>query len=63
MSLCMPLKSDSSLDFLSRRLGSTACAMALRILPVALTTELHLLQLTSLPYLDLRSQMGHDILL
>jgi hypothetical protein len=37
----MPVRSDNSLDFQSRQLGSTACATTLWILPVALTTELH----------------------
>jgi hypothetical protein len=52
----------SSLDFQSHRLGSTVCAMAPQILLVALTTELHLLQLMSRPCSDLLSQMGRDAL-
>jgi hypothetical protein len=63
MSLCMPVRSVSFLDFQSRRLGFTVCATALRILLVALTAELHPLQLTSQPCSDLLSQMGRDDLL
>jgi hypothetical protein len=56
-------RSESSLDFLSRRRGSTTCATARQILPVALMVELLQLQLTLLPCSDLRLQMGHGVLL
>jgi hypothetical protein len=59
----MSIRFVSLLDFQSRRLGFTVCAMALRILLVALTAELHLLQLTSQPCSDLLSQLGRDDLL
>jgi hypothetical protein len=59
----MPARFASCLDFQSRRLGSTVGTTAPRILLVALTVELHLLQLTSQPCSNLLSQMGRDDLL
>jgi hypothetical protein len=42
MSLCMPVRFASSLDFHYHQLGSTVYATAPQILLVALTAELHL---------------------
>jgi hypothetical protein len=62
MSLFMPARFASYLDFTSHRLVFTAYAMAPVTLLVALTTVLLLVQLTLRLCSDRPSQMGRDAL-
>jgi hypothetical protein len=62
MSLFMPARFASYLDFMRHRVIFTAYAMAPLTLLVALTTVLLLVQLTSRLCSDRPSQMGRDAL-
>jgi hypothetical protein len=62
MSLFMPARFASYLDFTSHRLVYTAYDMAPLTLLVALTVVLPLVQLTSQLCSDRHSQMGRDAL-
>jgi hypothetical protein len=62
MSLFMPARFASYLDFTSHQLVFTAYAMEPLTLLIALTAVLLLVQLTSRLYSDRPSQMGRDAL-